>query len=105
MTWAERCLLVGIILYSSFFHLMFTVLRFTAVLRVRSVAVMRSASRSLLAVVVTCWAVIGLAPASASPRPAASHYDHIFVIVEENHGFTDVIGNRAAPNLNALASA
>src|SRR5215472_12851420 len=67
---------------------------------------MRSASRSLLAVAVTCWAVIGLAPASASPRQAAvSHYDHIFVIVEENHGFTDVIGNPAAPNLNALASA
>src|SRR5262249_31742560 len=25
-------------------------------------------------------------------------------IVEENHGFTDVIGNPAAPNLNALAN-
>lgn len=67
---------------------------------------MWSASRSLLAVVVICWAVAGLAPAGASPRPAAaSHYDHVFVIVEENHSFTDVIGNPAAPNLNALASA
>jgi hypothetical protein len=27
----------------------------------------------------------------------------VFVIVEENHGYADVIGNPAAPNLNALA--
>jgi phospholipase C len=67
---------------------------------------MPSPVRSLLAfLVASCWVVMGLTPASASPRPAAaSHYDHIFVIVEENHSFTDVIGNPAAPNLNALAS-
>src|SRR5436190_3506998 len=41
------------------------------------------------------------APASAAP---GGHYDHLFVIVEENHGFADVIGNPAAPNLNALAA-
>src|SRR5215471_18317454 len=41
------------------------------------------------------------ASTSASGVPA---YDHVFVIVEENHGFSDVIGNAAAPNLNALAS-
>ena len=68
---------------------------------------MSSSARRLLALAVAaCWAVTGLAPASASSRPAgAAHYDHIFVIVEENHSFTDVIGNPAAPNLNALASA
>src|SRR5262249_7234643 len=38
-----------------------------------------------------------------SAAPSVPRYDHIFVIVEENHGFADVIGNRAAPNLNALA--
>src|SRR5262252_6813993 len=67
---------------------------------------MPSLSRSLPALVAAaCWAVMGLAPASASAQTAsASHYDHIFVIVEENHSFTDVIGNPAAPNLNALAS-
>ena len=47
------------------------------------------------------------AMASASPTPAikapASRYDHVFVVVEENHGFEDVIGNPAAPNLNRLA--
>src|SRR5215472_11304454 len=59
---------------------------------------MSSPARSLLTVAVAaCWAVMGLA--------ADGHYDHIFVIVGENHSFADVIGNPAAPNLNALASA
>jgi hypothetical protein len=43
------------------------------------------------------------ASAAAGATSPVPHYDHIFVIVEENHGFTDVIGNPAAPNLNALA--
>jgi hypothetical protein len=30
--------------------------------------------------------------------------DHVFVIMEENNGFNDVIGNTAAPNLNYLAN-
>jgi hypothetical protein len=30
--------------------------------------------------------------------------DHVFVIMEENNGFGDVIGNTAAPNLNYLAN-
>jgi hypothetical protein len=37
------------------------------------------------------------------PRPSFPHYDHIFLIVEENHGFSQIIGNPAAPNLNRLA--
>jgi hypothetical protein len=43
---------------------------------------------------------------AAAPGPAAAavpHLDHVFVIMEENNGFHDVIGNPAAPNLNALA--
>jgi hypothetical protein len=43
-------------------------------------------------------------PAAAPHAPGAPHYDHVFVLVEENHGYTDVIGNPAAPNLNALAA-
>jgi hypothetical protein len=31
-------------------------------------------------------------------------YDHVMVVVEENHSFADVIGNPAAPNLNYLAN-
>ena len=31
-------------------------------------------------------------------------YDHIVVVIEENHSFGDVIGSSAAPNINALAA-
>lgn len=34
---------------------------------------------------------------------AVPHYDHIFVLVEENHNFETIIGNTAAPNINRLA--
>ena len=69
-------------------------------------AVVSRSVRSLLALAVAAaCAVSGMSSALASPAPPTSgHYDHVFVIVEENHGFTDVIGNPAAPNLNALAS-
>ena len=46
----------------------------------------------------------GATSAAAQPSAAAvPHLNHVFVIVEENNGFHDVIGNPAAPNLNALA--
>ncbi|MDP9036441.1 MAG: alkaline phosphatase family protein [Myxococcota bacterium] len=42
--------------------------------------------------------------ADAAPAVAAvSKYDHIFLIIEENHGFSQIIGNAKAPHLNALA--
>ena len=60
-----------------------------------------AASLSLLA------AAVGVAvpPAVASAAPSASvpRLAHVFVIAEENNGFHDIIGNRAAPNLNYLA--
>jgi phospholipase C len=46
------------------------------------------------------------AVAVAQPGSAATtvpHYDHVALIVEENHGFADIIGNPHAPNLNRLA--
>lgn len=44
---------------------------------------------------------------SASPAPGAASTapTHVFLIVEENHGFSSVIGNPAMPYLNGLASA
>ena len=43
---------------------------------------------------------------SGSPTPPAglSSPDHVFLIVLENHGFSQVIGNPAMPFLNSLAS-
>ncbi len=56
-------------------------------------------------------AALSVAGVAASPGPAAlaqpsasvARLDHVFLIMEENNGFHDVIGNPAAPNLNYLA--
>ena len=52
--------------------------------------------------------MLALAGTAAAERHARAdgfpRYDHVFLIVEENHGFTQIIGNPAAPNLNQLAS-
>ena len=41
---------------------------------------------------------VGMPAADSIPR-----YDHIFVIIEENHTENEIIGNPLAPNLNRLA--
>ena len=58
----------------------------------------------LFAVGMAAAGVLGVgSPLRAAAQPAVPKYDHVFVIVEENHGYSDVIGNAAAPNLNKLA--
>ncbi|MFM7207772.1 MAG: alkaline phosphatase family protein [Planctomycetaceae bacterium] len=47
-----------------------------------------------------CLAAVVSAPAQA----AAPAYDHIVVVVEENHSFSEVIGSSDAPFLNSLAT-
>lgn len=42
-----------------------------------------------------------LAHESQAQPPA---FDHVVVVIEENHSFGDIIGNSAAPNINALAA-
>jgi hypothetical protein len=48
---------------------------------------------------------VALLIAAAAPSAAATfpHYDHVFLIVMENHNYNQVIGNAAAPRINALA--
>jgi hypothetical protein len=55
------------------------------------------------ALVAAVGAVATASNAAAATTATVPHYDHIALIVEENHGFADVIGNRNAPNLNKLA--
>ncbi len=49
-------------------------------------------------------AVMTMPMASVSCIAADSRADHIVVVVEENHGFSDIIGNPRAPFINMLAA-
>jgi hypothetical protein len=48
-------------------------------------------------------AASGAAAVGSAPTSNAHGIDHMFLIIEENNGFADVIGNAAAPNLTAFA--
>ena len=49
---------------------------------------------------------LGLITAAHTARAGSvSPYDHIFVIMEENHEYDQIIGNSNAPNINAYAAA
>jgi phospholipase C len=39
------------------------------------------------------------------PNSSAPTFAHVFLVIEENHSFSDVIGNSSMPYLNSLASA
>ncbi|MBV9452145.1 MAG: hypothetical protein JO345_40290 [Streptosporangiaceae bacterium] len=67
----------------------------------------RVASGLVLAAGVLLAPAVGSAPAQAalnSPGPAAApKLDHVFLVMMENNGYGDIIGNPAAPNINYLA--
>lgn len=65
----------------------------------------RAAMVAACLVVAAAGVYTGVRPAAAAPVAASAvpRLDHVFLIVEENNGFHDVIGNPAAPNLNHLA--
>ena len=44
------------------------------------------------------------AAANAKTGGTIPHYDHVFLIINENHNFNQIIGNPAAPDITALAS-
>src|SRR5260370_2588351 len=49
-----------------------------------------------------------LAPVAASADSTSTsafpHYDHVFLLINENPGYNQLIGNPAAPEINALAA-
>lgn len=57
-------------------------------------------------ILVLGWAGCGTGRTSfgTGPSPVAGKINHVVVVVEENHSFSDVIGNSAMPYLNNLAS-
>ena len=66
---------------------------------------MKPSARTLLPIIALTVAAASATTAGPVSAAAAdsSHYDHVFVLVEENNGFSDIIGNSAAPNFNRLA--
>ena len=56
-----------------------------------------------LAVLQLACASHGLGPQTPVP-PNQPTFSHVILVVEENHSFSDVIGNSAMPYLNSLAS-
>lgn len=50
-------------------------------------------------------AILAAALAGTARAATVSSYDHIFVLMEENHSFTQIIGNKNAPTLNGYATA
>lgn len=62
---------------------------------------LRRAERILKGVLGCLWGLLSMAaPAQADaplPRP-----DHIVIVIEENHSYTQIVGSSAAPYLNAL---
>ena len=56
-------------------------------------------------IAVLAGTLAALAPATAT-RAASSfpHYDHVFLMIDENTNFGQIIGNPAAPEINALAN-
>jgi hypothetical protein len=51
--------------------------------------------------VLTLILALCLIDISRAQQPA---FDHVVVVIEENHSFGDIIGSSAAPNINALAA-
>jgi len=65
--------------------------------------------RTALFAFLSIFAICGCGGSSSTvttptPNPAVPAADHVFLIVLENHGFTQVIGSPAMPYLNSLAS-
>src|ERR1700676_2127968 len=62
----------------------------------RSVFLVRSIQAAI------CFAALGLGSKSNAQIP---QYDHVVVLIEENHNFNEIIGSSSAPYINSLANA
>ena len=74
--------------------------------RAHNAAGLSSTRRSLAAAGVLASLVVLVPLASSLPARAASFptFDHVFVIVMENHSYNQIIGSSAAPYTNSLAA-
>jgi phospholipase C len=58
----------------------------------------------LLAFVVAgCASVTGTTSTRGGPAEPLPHFDHVVVVIEENHSYDEIMGSASAPYLNGLA--
>ncbi|WP_063774224.1 alkaline phosphatase family protein [Streptacidiphilus rugosus] len=61
------------------------------------------------AAAVLAGSLVGLGTAAVTAAPAVHaattvpHFDHVLVVIEENHAFNEIIGSSSAPYINGLA--
>ena len=62
--------------------------------------------KRLVAGLVAVAAALVAVPTTGNGAAASSlpQYDHVFLLVDENHDYSQIIGNPAAPEINALAA-
>ena len=63
----------------------------------------RTFARTAFGVVTLCLGVLSLA-SSLDAQTTFPQYDHVFLVIMENEGYGQIVGNPYAPILNALAS-
>lgn len=73
-------------------------------------------SRAVVAFLLCCCVLAGCVRGTITPTEGEAretpggplrplpHFDHIVVLIEENHGYNEIIGSAQAPYLNALAA-
>jgi len=60
-------------------------------------------SARLLCGVVALYLALGISTSSLAAQSTFPQYDHVFLLIMENEGYNQVVGNQFAPILNALA--
>lgn len=65
---------------------------------------MRKAAATAVAALILLGMVAGAGGATVKPSASTfPHYEHVFLLIDENHNYNQIIGNPAAPEINALA--
>jgi hypothetical protein len=65
---------------------------------------MKKAYRPVVLILFGMAALAGSSRASAQSGGAPPRPDHVVIVIEENHAYSEIIGNSSAPYINSLAS-
>ena len=57
----------------------------------------------LLCGLAAVWLALAASPSTLKAQPPFPRYDHVFLLIMENEGYNQIVGNSFAPIINALA--